>query len=142
MLFLSILLGPVGQAGRRADGFVCKFTAISFRRWRSDVPDKGEGRLPGQTTYSLTIVRKTHSRIMPLPPLNAVKAFEAAGRLENFSQAAVELNVTPSAISRQIKNLEHHLSVDRFSRVGNEVRITAAGRLYLGYVQEAFAKLG
>jgi len=78
---------------------------------------------------------------MPLPPLNAVKAFEAAGRLENFSQAAVELNVTPSAISRQIKNLEHYLGVDLFARVGNEVRITAAGRLYLGYVQEAFAKL-
>jgi LysR family glycine cleavage system transcriptional activator len=78
---------------------------------------------------------------MPLPPLNAVKAFEAAGRLENFSKAAVELNVTPGAISRQIKNLELHLGVALFARVGNEVRITAAGRLYLGYIQEAFAKL-
>lgn len=78
---------------------------------------------------------------MSLPPLNAVKAFEAAGRLENFSKAAVELNVTPSAISRQIKNLEAHLGVGLFARVGNEVRITAAGRLYLDYVQEAFAKL-
>jgi LysR family transcriptional regulator, glycine cleavage system transcriptional activator len=78
---------------------------------------------------------------MPLPPLNAVKAFEAAGRLENFSKAAVELNVTPGAISRQIKNLELHLGVGLFARVGNEVRITAAGRLYLGYVQEAFTKL-
>src|ERR1700738_3727815 len=78
---------------------------------------------------------------MSLPPLNAIKAFEAAGRLENFSKAAVELNVTPGAISRQIKNLEQHLGVDLFARVGNEVRITAAGRLYLGYVNEAFAKL-
>jgi LysR family transcriptional regulator, glycine cleavage system transcriptional activator len=78
---------------------------------------------------------------MPLPPLNAIKAFEAAGRLENFSKAAVELNVTPGAISRQIKNLELRLGVALFSRVGNEVRITAAGRRYLGYVQDAFAKL-
>jgi LysR family glycine cleavage system transcriptional activator len=78
---------------------------------------------------------------MSLPPLNAIKAFEAAGRLENFSKAADELNVTPGAISRQIKNLEQHLGVDLFARVGNEVRITAAGRLYLGYVNEAFAKL-
>jgi LysR family glycine cleavage system transcriptional activator len=78
---------------------------------------------------------------MPLPPLNAVKAFEAAGRLENFSKAAVELNVTPSAISRQIKNLEAYLGVGLFARVGNEVQITAAGRLYLEYVHEAFAKL-
>lgn len=78
---------------------------------------------------------------MPFPPLNAVKAFEAAGRLENFSQAAVELSVTPSAISRQIKNLEQYLGVDLFARVGNEVQITAAGRLYLGYVQEGFARL-
>lgn len=79
---------------------------------------------------------------MPLPPLNAVKAFEAAGRLENFSKAALELNVTPSAISRQIKNLEEYLGVGLFARVRNEVRITSAGRLYLEYVHEAFAKLG
>jgi len=78
---------------------------------------------------------------MSPPPLNAVRAFEAAGRLENFSKAAAELNVTPSAVSRQIKNLEQHLGVDLFARVGNEVRITAVGRLYLGYVNEAFAKL-
>jgi LysR family glycine cleavage system transcriptional activator len=79
---------------------------------------------------------------MPLPPLNAVKAFEAAGRLENFSKAALELNVTPSAISRQIKNLEEYLGVGLFARIGNEVRVTSAGRLYLEYVHEAFAKLG
>jgi LysR family transcriptional regulator, glycine cleavage system transcriptional activator len=78
---------------------------------------------------------------MSLPPLNAIRAFEAAGRLENFSKAAAELNVTPGAISRQIKNLELHLGIALFARIGNEVRITAAGRLYLGYVNEAFAKL-
>ena len=78
---------------------------------------------------------------MPLPPLNAVKALEAAGRLENFSKAALELNVTPSAVSRQIKNLEDYLGIGLFARVGNEVRITAAGRVYLSYVQDGFDKL-
>ena len=78
---------------------------------------------------------------MRLPPLNPVKAFEAAGRLENFSKAADELNVTPGAISRQIKKLEQHLGVSLFGRIGNEVRITALGRRYLGEVQEAFSRL-
>lgn len=79
---------------------------------------------------------------MRLPPLNAVKAFEVAGRLGNFSKAARELNVTPSAVSRQVRNLEEFLGVGLFARVGNDVQITAAGRLYLDYVHEAFAKLG
>lgn len=79
--------------------------------------------------------------MMRLPPLNSVKAFEAAGRLENFSKAAVELNVTPGAISRQIKKLEQHLGVSLFGRIGNEVQITPMGRRYLGEVQEAFSRL-
>jgi LysR family transcriptional regulator, glycine cleavage system transcriptional activator len=78
---------------------------------------------------------------MRLPPLNPVKAFEAAGRLENFSAAAGELNVTPGAISRQIKKLEQHLGISLFARIGNEVRITPPGRTYLGHVQDAFATL-
>jgi LysR family transcriptional regulator, glycine cleavage system transcriptional activator len=78
---------------------------------------------------------------MRIPPLNPTKVFEAAGRLENFSAAAGELNVTPGAVSRQIKKLEQHLGIALFDRIGNEVRITPQGRTYLGYVQEAFAKL-
>lgn len=78
---------------------------------------------------------------MRLPPLNAVKAFEAAGRLENFSKAAEELNVTPGAISRQVKKLEQHLGVALFNRIGNEVQITPVGRRYLGEVQQSFSRL-
>lgn len=78
---------------------------------------------------------------MRLPPLNAIKAFEAAGRLENFSKAALELNVTPGAVSRQIKKLEQHLGVSLFGRTGNDVQLTPVGRHYLGEVQRAFARL-
>ena len=55
---------------------------------------------------------------MSLPPLNAIKAFEAAGRLENFSKAAAELNVTHSAVSQQIRGLEEQLGFDLFERRG------------------------
>jgi len=78
---------------------------------------------------------------MRLPPLNAIRAFEAAGRLENFSKAALELNVTPGAVSRQIKKLEQHLGVSLFGRTGNDVQITPTGRRYLGDVHDAFARL-
>jgi LysR family transcriptional regulator, glycine cleavage system transcriptional activator len=78
---------------------------------------------------------------MRLPPLNAIRAFEAAGRLENFSKAALELNVTPGAVSRQIKKLEQHLGVSLFARTGNDVQITPVGRRYLGDVHDAFARL-
>jgi DNA-binding transcriptional LysR family regulator len=78
---------------------------------------------------------------MRLPPLNAVRVFEAAGRLENFSKAAAELGVTPGAVSRQIRNLEEHLGTVLFARVGTEVRLTEEGRNYLGSVQDALTRL-
>jgi LysR family glycine cleavage system transcriptional activator len=78
---------------------------------------------------------------MRLPPLNAVKAFEAAGRLENFSKAATELNVTPGAISRQVKTLEEHLGVRLFGRIGKQVQITPVGQRYLRDVQQALSFL-
>ena len=76
-----------------------------------------------------------------LPPLNAVRTFEAAGRHENFSKAADELNVTPGAVSRQIKVLEDHLGISLFVRTPSDVRITRHGQLYLLSVQEALARL-
>jgi LysR family glycine cleavage system transcriptional activator len=74
---------------------------------------------------------------MRLPPLNAVRVFEAAGRLENFSKAAAELGVTPGAVSRQMRNLEQHLGASLFARSGTDVRLTPEGRLYLASVQDA-----
>lgn len=78
---------------------------------------------------------------MQLPPLNAVRVFEAAGRLENFSQAAAELKVTPGAVSRQVRKLEDHLGANLFARLGAEVKLTDLGRVYLGAVRDALERL-
>ena len=65
---------------------------------------------------------------MRLPPLTSLRAFEAACRLESFAAAAAELNVTPSAVSHQIKSLEDHLGVVLFRRAARAVIPTAAAR--------------
>jgi LysR family glycine cleavage system transcriptional activator len=78
---------------------------------------------------------------MKLPPLNGVRTFEVAGRLRNFSRAAAELNVTPGAVSRQIRKLEDHLGINLFVRGATELALTEAGRLYLDTVQECLSRL-
>ena len=62
-----------------------------------------------------------------LPPLNAVKAFEASARHSNFSLAARELGVTPGAISQQVKILENFFAKQLFVRRNNQLRLTDAG---------------
>ncbi|SPB14449.1 transcriptional regulator [Caballeronia novacaledonica] len=66
-----------------------------------------------------------------LPPLLALRAFEAAGRLMSFSKAADELNVTQGAISRQIKLLEDFLRAPLFRRLTRQVELTPFGQNYL-----------
>ena len=73
-----------------------------------------------------------------LPPLGALRAFEAAARLGSFSAAADELSVTHGAVSRQIRNLEDWLGVALFLRLGKRVQLTDAARAYLAGVQSAF----
>lgn len=65
-----------------------------------------------------------------LPPLNALRAFEAAARHLSFLKAAEELNVTAGAISQQIKTLEDHLSLKLFRRQARGVLLTDAGQRY------------
>ncbi|WP_398497061.1 LysR substrate-binding domain-containing protein [Variovorax sp.] len=67
-----------------------------------------------------------------LPPLNAIRAFEAAGRHVSFTRAAEELSVTNGAISRQVALLEEWLGVPLFRRTSSQLALTEAGRLYLG----------
>lgn len=62
-----------------------------------------------------------------LPPLSALIGFEAAARLGSFSLAALELNITQSAISHQIRTLEDHLGTPLFRRVGRRIELTDAG---------------
>lgn len=65
-----------------------------------------------------------------LPPLNGVKAFEAAARTGSFALAAAELNVSPAAVSRLVRLLEERLGVTFFERGANRLALTAAGRAY------------
>jgi LysR family transcriptional regulator, glycine cleavage system transcriptional activator len=76
-----------------------------------------------------------------LPPLNALKAFEAAARYESFTRAAEELHVTQGAVSHQVKALELELGLKLFNRERQRLVITEAGRDYLDVVREAFDRI-
>ncbi|MCV6612710.1 MAG: LysR substrate-binding domain-containing protein [Amphritea sp.] len=76
-----------------------------------------------------------------LPPLNWLKTFEAAARLLNFSAAGRELHMTQSAVSQQIRLLEHHLGEPLFLRAHRKVALTNSGLAYLPVVQGAISNL-
>ena len=76
-----------------------------------------------------------------LPPLNALKAFEAAARSESFTQAAQELNVTQGAVSHQVKALEATLGIKLFNRERQRLILTEAGRDYLAVVRDALDRI-
>lgn len=76
-----------------------------------------------------------------LPPLNALKAFEAAARHESFTRAAEELCVTQGAVSHQVKALEAELGLKLFSREPRRLVITGAGRDYLVVVRDALDRI-
>jgi len=76
-----------------------------------------------------------------LPPLNALKAFEAAARHESFTRAAEELCVTQGAVSHQVKALEIELGIKLFNRERQRLIITEAGRAYLTVVRDAFDRI-
>ena len=73
-----------------------------------------------------------------LPPLNALRAFEAAARHLSFTKAAEELYVTQAAVSHQVKALEEALGVQLFRRLNRRLMLTDAGQLYLPALTEAF----
>lgn len=73
------------------------------------------------------------------PPLNSLKAFEAAARHGSFTRAAVELNVTSAAISHQVKELEQTIGVILFTRLARGVELSAAGENYRASIAEALA---
>ena len=76
-----------------------------------------------------------------LPPLNSLRAFESAGRHLSFSKAAHELNVTPGAISQQIRALEDFLDTPLFKRRNRLIVLTDEGQLCLPLVSEGFTNL-
>ena len=76
-----------------------------------------------------------------LPPLNALRAFEAAARHMNFSRAADELSVTPGAVSQQIQNLEEYIGAALFKRTPKGLLLTDGAQTALPALREAFDRL-
>lgn len=79
--------------------------------------------------------------IYRLPPLNALRVFEAAARHLSFKSAAVELSITQAAVSHQVKSLEDYLGVELFRRAGRGVQLTEAARACLPKLREGFDSL-
>jgi LysR family glycine cleavage system transcriptional activator len=77
-----------------------------------------------------------------LPPLKSLQAFEAAGRHLSFTEAARELNVTPGAISQQIRLLEEFLEIKLFKRMNRLIVLTDAGQLFLPMISAGFEQFG
>src|SRR5262250_70856 len=76
-----------------------------------------------------------------VPPLRAVQAFEAVGRLGSISAAADELGVSPSAITQQIHLLERHLSARLIQRNGRGIELTTWGTTYQPFAAAAMEQL-
>ncbi len=77
----------------------------------------------------------------PLPPLNALRAFEAAARHLSFARAATELNVTSAAVSHHVKTLEDYLGVSLFHRTGRGLKLTEPARKALPDIRDGFDHL-
>ena len=73
-----------------------------------------------------------------LPPLKSLQAFESAARHLSFTQAAQQLNVTPGAISQQIRLLEEFLEIKLFNRLNRAIVLTDVGRLLLPMISKGF----
>ena len=76
-----------------------------------------------------------------LPPLNALRAFEAAARHLSFKLAAHELHVTPAAVGQQVKALEARLGVRLFERLHKQLVLTEAGQAYLPEISGGFRRI-
>ncbi|MBS0224583.1 MAG: LysR family transcriptional regulator [Proteobacteria bacterium] len=88
-------------------------------------------------------MRDKNSRMSgPLPPLNALRVFLAAARQCSFSRAAVELNVTHGAVSRQVRHLEEFLGVALFERQIRKISLTAEGQQLFAETGPALEQIG
>src|SRR5258708_32316593 len=82
--------------------------------------------------------RETHPQ---LPPLTALRSFEAAARHLSFTRAAGELSVTQAAISHQVKLLEGHVGRPLFRRLARRIVLTQAGQAWAAELRDIFARL-
>jgi LysR family transcriptional regulator, glycine cleavage system transcriptional activator len=79
---------------------------------------------------------------MSLPPLNALRAFEASARHLSMKEAAAELSVTPGAISQLVRSLEQRLGTALFRRANRTLALTEAGHAYFVPIRHAFRQIG
>jgi LysR family glycine cleavage system transcriptional activator len=91
-------------------------------------------------------MRKTHRDLAMatgrrMPPLNSLKAFEAAARHQSITAAAEELSVTQSAVSKQVKRLEAYLGIELFERKYQQLVLTSKAEEYLPSIQSAFTTI-
>ena len=86
-------------------------------------------------------IQAVHRPVQRLPPLDALRGFEAAARLLSFTQAAQALSVTQSAISRQIKTLEAAIGVALFTRFNRRLALTEAGEALYRTAARALAEI-
>ncbi len=77
-----------------------------------------------------------------LPPLNALRAFEAAARHLSMKEAAAELSVTPGAVSQLVRGLEQRLGTQLFRRGNRSLVLTEAGQSYFVPIRHAFRQIG
>ncbi|MBY0324198.1 MAG: transcriptional regulator GcvA [Reyranella sp.] len=99
------------------------------------------GSSPWSSRSSAAVISKPSRVHRRLPPLNAVRAFEAAARLGGFNAAGAELNVSANAVGRLVKVLEDRLGVALFRRLPRGVALTEAGGRYLGRVSTLLDQL-
>lgn len=76
-----------------------------------------------------------------LPPLNALRSFEATARHRGFQRAARELHVSAGAVGQQVRALEHLLGVELFKRIHNQLVLTDIGRSYARAARNSFERL-
>src|SRR6185295_5294862 len=77
-----------------------------------------------------------------LPPLNALRAFEASARLGSFVAAGAELRVSAAAVSQQVRRLERYLDAPLFQRLARGLVLTEQGRDWLPELSAGFELLG
>jgi LysR family glycine cleavage system transcriptional activator len=81
------------------------------------------------------------TRSVRMPSLNAIRAFEAVGRLLSYQRASQELHVTPSAVSHQIKALEDYFRIPLVLTVNRQIRLTPAGEKYFRQISQGMTQL-
>ena len=83
----------------------------------------------------------TPDPVEPLPPLDALRFFEAAARHQSFLRAGEELGVTAAAVAHRVRTLENHLGAALFTRRSRSVRLNRRGRAYYAAVRRILADI-